>query len=62
MGEGPCERQEGSGQPLEVRHLKGGSEIADEETTQDLAQLTWRNSGSGDGNTLEVADGLSSQK
>lgn len=39
VGEGPCERQEGSGQPLEVRHLKGGSEIADEETTQDLAQL-----------------------
>ena len=55
VGEGPCERQEGSGQSLGVRHVKGGLEIADEEATQDLAQLTWRNSGSGDGNTLEVA-------
>lgn len=57
VGEGPCERREGSGQPLGIRLLGERSEIV--EVTQDLAPVNLEERG--DGNILQVADGLCSQ-
>lgn len=61
VGEGPRKRREGSGPHQRIRFWEIDERLPTRKLPWIWLQLTWRNAGSRDGNTLEVAEGLSSQ-